>query len=105
MCMIFDKNKLLTQKISEDFASIKKNASNKYNLIAISAIPVGIILAIILLICLNYEETDDNSSECPICDTTFTDSENKKTIAKTGMCNNCYGNYKNLEWVLDEDNK
>ena len=34
-----------------------------------------------------------NSRVCKSCGRTFTDSSNTMNIAKTGMCNNCYGNY------------
>ena len=38
--------------------------------------------------------TDDNSGEkCKSCGRTYTDSENKMSIAKTGMCKNCYNNF------------
>ena len=38
--------------------------------------------------------THTTTYECQSCGRSFTDSSNKNSIRKTGMCENCYKNYK-----------
>lgn len=35
----------------------------------------------------------DKGSTCAVCGRTFTDYENKKSIRRNNMCQNCYKNY------------
>lgn len=64
-------------------------------------------VAIVLLFMGLSALLEDNSrqkagatSECKYCHREFDDSGNKKSIAKTGMCSNCAGNYEDLsDWV------
>jgi hypothetical protein len=46
----------------------------------------------------SYNKTDshkkDNTNVCSFCHRTFTDSANKKSIRRTGMCKQCFENYK-----------
>lgn len=48
------------------------------------------------------EKNTSNSKTCKSCGRSFDDSSNKKSIRKTGMCSNCYNNYKNAEEALED---
>ncbi len=96
------KSALNTREITDDD---KKNAEQKINSTKKAAI-IGIIIYVIFMgigICGMFGNTAEFSdNQCQICEREFKDSKNKKSIAETNMCKNCYDNYKSLEWVLDE---
>ena len=60
-----------------------------------------IIIAVILIVALlgmcssggGSSSGSASSKTCKSCHRTFTDSANKTSIAKTGMCSNCYSNF------------
>ena len=90
-----------TREITEDAktnAAKKLQETKKYAIIGIALILLMSAIATFSLI--NTDEFADN--QCHFCERKFTDSDNKRSIARTNMCENCYGNYKDLEWVLDE---
>ena len=63
---------------------------------------VAIIVGICILVGAIMAMTDDSSSSsnsktCKSCNRSYTDSANTMSIAKTGMCKNCYGNF---EWGM-----
>ena len=61
-----------------------------------------VFIAVIVLIALIASCTgsgsgssgSSNSRRCKSCGRTFTDSSNTRSIARTGMCSNCYNNFK-----------
>lgn len=68
----------------------------------IKQVLVGSALFIIFLFCsalidpythINFDFSEKHESVCYVCNRSFTDSENKKSIAKTGMCKNDYQNF------------
>lgn len=61
---------------------------------------VAVLLAAMIII--PYIPTSGGSDKsCQSCGREFSDSDNKKSISRTNMCENCYNNYKSLEWVLE----
>ena len=62
-----------------------------------AALIVVVIILIILLgtMCGTSGGSSSSSSRtCKSCGRSFTDSSNTMSIAKTGMCKNCYNNFK-----------
>lgn len=58
---------------------------------------IFIILVGYWIVSCNMGYSSGNSSgsrTCKSCGRSFSDHENYMSIAKTGMCNNCYNNYK-----------
>ncbi|MBR3766656.1 MAG: hypothetical protein IKL10_00230 [Clostridia bacterium] len=96
------KSTLDTRELTED---IKKNAEKKLQETKKYAI-IGIVLILIVSVIVTFSLINNSvefaDNQCHFCERKFTDIENKKSIARTNMCENCYDNYKDLEWVLDE---
>lgn len=44
--------------------------------------------------------SSSSSKECPICSREFSDSSNRRSIRRTGMCSTCYKNYKTANEML-----
>ncbi|MBQ7121395.1 MAG: hypothetical protein IJO03_03935 [Clostridia bacterium] len=85
-------------KSAEDSSAGNKKEKTIFRIIA-----VILIICIALTVYMEYGYTSTESSDtCQSCGREFTDSKNKKSIARTHMCDNCFNNYKSLEWVLDE---
>lgn len=72
--------------------------------------PVLAILVVALLIigiagaksgAFSSGSSSESSSSCGYCHRSFTDSGNNRSIARTGMCSNCAGNYKSMTGWLD----
>ncbi len=56
-----------------------------------------VIIAIILFVVFSLPDDSNNgaySSKCGVCYRTFTDNSNCRSISKTGMCKQCYENFK-----------
>lgn len=59
---------------------------------------IALILILLLSMCSGgHSHTSSYTSECRSCGRTFKAGDsagNYKNIARTGMCNNCYNNFK-----------
>ena len=92
-----------------DFVAAKRKKEQKWVkrffiiLLAI-LIPVSIVTAI--MISTNSSSSDSKyQAECGYCERTFPKgSEDGKSIAKRGLCKNCYGNMNNMQDALDGAN-
>ena len=98
------KQTLDTREITDD---IRKSAENKINETKKYSMAGIIILAIVCIITVisfvgNVSDSKFADNQCHTCERKFTDSDNKMSIAKTNMCENCYNNYDSLKWVLEE---
>ncbi len=73
----------------------------KSNKMATAVIWIIVIFIVFCFLCFCMMPTGsgssgnsgDRSSTCAVCDRTFTDYENMKSIRMNGMCQNCYRNY------------
>lgn len=71
-------------------------------LVIIFAIVLGLFLTDLSMESVNLGDlansggSSSNVSVCKSCDREFSDSSNKRSIARTGMCSNCYGNFKSM---------
>ncbi len=76
----------------------------------------GCLIAIIIVFVLLFAYADgcasggsgsssgsSEGSTCQVCDRTFTDSANKRSIARTNMCTNCYENYEYAQGARGQD--
>ena len=93
---------LSTRDISDE---ARKNAQDKVNttkVVAIISIVIFVALTIAGIFGAFGNTGGHSDNKCQVCEIKYSDSKNKKSIAKTNMCKNCYENYKSLEWVLDE---
>ena len=67
----------------------------------------GIIITIVLVVLFlallgNCAGESSNVKTCKVCHRSFSDSSNKRSIALTNMCENCYANFK---WGMDATGK
>lgn len=68
-----------------------------------------LILFIVLMIALISNDgggkgnspSSTRSARCHICERTFTDAENVRSIRNTNMCTRCYSNYRTLQDMND----
>ena len=74
-------------------SNVNKNSEKTTKIITYIIIA---ILAIVVVSCTGGGSSggSSNSRTCKSCGRTFTDSENFRSIARTGMCKNCYNNFK-----------
>ncbi len=66
---------------------------------------IVLVIAMVLLfsMCGGLGSGSSSSSKtCRSCGRTFTDSANWKSISRTNMCTNCYGNF---EWGMKATEK
>ena len=63
---------------------------------------MAIIIVILILSgigsCVGGGSSSSASSKCKVCGKTFTNSDDRHSIALRNMCENCYSNYK---WTQD----
>lgn len=64
------------------------------------ALIVALILCGILYVTLSGGNSGSHNT-CEYCHKEFSDSTNLNSIARTNMCSNCAGNYKQMQSVLD----
>ena len=72
-------------------------------LIAIGGIAI-LLLFIAFRVGLSSSQ-EDNSYVCSVCERTFTNRDDKRSIAMTNMCEPCYDNFKYTQELLDESKK
>ena len=92
---------LATREITDETrknAEAKVNATKKAALIGLIAI---IIINLIGCFFIVKGEPATPKNQCQACERVYRDSDNKRSIARTHLCENCYDNYKAMEWVLD----
>lgn len=71
---------------------------------------VSTILTIIVVIlilaglgsCVGGDNSSEKSAKCQVCHKTFTNSDDRNSIAWRNMCENCYDNYKFSQDLKDE---
>ena len=68
-----------------------------------------IVIVVILILaglgsCVGNSDSG-NSSKCGSCGRTYTNSDDRSSIAWRNMCENCYDNYKFSQDLKDELNK
>lgn|GEM_PF-6412440 len=91
---------------------MEKPKNNKTG--AESGCVIGFVCIIVVFLCWmfgsciscgssSHSSHSGDTETCPICNRTFqSDSENAKSIRWTGMCTNCYNNYKYARDALKE---
>lgn len=52
----------------------------------------------------NSGSSKNYSRVCKSCDREFTDASNRRKIAESGMCKNCYNNFMVMSQFIDEEN-
>lgn len=70
--------------------------------IAWAVVIVLVVMGISALLVDNSNQKAGATSECKYCHREFEDGSNKISIAKTGMCSNCAGNYEDLSGWLED---
>lgn len=68
------------------------------------AIVVVVIFLALIGSCFGGGSSSSSSSskECPVCGRTYTNSDDKHSIAWRNMCERCYSNYKYSQDLKDE---
>lgn len=65
-----------------------------------------IVIVVLSLIGSFFDgEDSEKSATCQVCHKTFTNSDDKKSIARRNMCEICYSNYKYAQDLKDEIKK
>ncbi len=95
------------KKYEEGVARDRAEADRSTLIIRIEVVVIvlGFLICCILVAksALNSPQIDSSTETCPICDREFReDSENARSIMWTGMCSNCYSNYKAISDALKE---
>ena len=86
-------------KMKERIEGMEESKKEKRKVEVFDVVFWGVIIALVFLLasCVNGGSSSSGSSNsrtCKSCGRTFTDSTNKSSIARTGMCSNCYNNFK-----------
>lgn len=69
---------------------------------------VAIVIVVILILlyalgsCSGGSSSSSGSAKCQVCGKTFTNSDDRKSIAYTNMCERCYSNYKYSQDMKEE---
>lgn len=65
---------------------------------------IAVVLAVLLVVGMVTADSGSSGGgdECKFCHREFTDSSNIRSIARTGMCSNCAGNYKDMSGWLED---
>lgn len=97
--------------LSQEYLNeIKRNAWKKFlrsplGIFTIAVIVIGILIFIggIAYLYTPYNPSAAEIVTCKSCDREYKKgSDNAKSIARSGMCTNCYNNYKSMQNFLDE---
>ena len=63
---------------------------------------VAVVIILALIGSCSGGGSSSSSKECPVCGRTYTNSDDKNSIAWRNMCERCYSNYKYSQDLKDE---
>ncbi len=100
--------KLLVEQ-GEAFVAAKRTRERKWVkvfMVTVIVICTVVAVPVAILISTNSSSSDSKyQAECGYCERTFPKgSDDGKSIAKRGLCKNCYGNMNNMQDALDGAN-
>lgn len=92
------KNELLSRGIELNDLKDSSSKTRKRTIIIL----VCCVLAIFIFIAFLENTEYISDSMCQVCERTFTDSTNLRSIARTNMCKNCADNYNNMSQFIGQ---
>ena len=95
------RDRAIAEKHGDQAQEVFKKKNKRGWVTVLLLIVVTVVLAGVLL-SFFVESEVEKEGICKSCDREFTDSDNTHSIAKTGMCENCYGNFKDFEQFIDD---
>ena len=83
---------------NDEYVQQQNNFSKKFNTVLFLFFTIGAVAIIWFFATMLRSPAPNHTYTCSRCGTTFTDSENKKSIAYSGYCKKCHDD---VEFILD----
>ncbi|MBP1544484.1 MAG: hypothetical protein J6A16_10350 [Oscillospiraceae bacterium] len=90
------------EKINTQKEQVKKSRKYEHMIYAVVALLVLIGVIGVLYAIISLSNTSDKEYKCAHCDKTYTDIDNKSSIARTNFCEKCYDDYQFISAVQEE---